>query len=195
MKRFIQIRGCMGSCKTTIVRTFIQKHNFEVEFIEVFGKRYPYSIDKKNNIVCGGRYDKTACGGLDGIIKNRNIVREYIIKIIKQINPDLFIFEAVMYGLTFDFSNKLNGICKTFGYDYTAIVPLSPLEDVIQRIQQRNGGKPIKVERVEHQYTRCMYSSEKLKQNGVDVRYFIVSEYNKDNMYKILKEVICQAKE
>lgn len=191
MRKFIQIRGCMGSGKTTIVRTFMQKHNFEVEFIEVFGKQYPYSIDKKNNIVCGGRYDKAVCGGVDGIIKNRDIVREYIVKIIKQVRPSLFIFEAVMYGITFDFSNRLNDICKVFGYQYTAIVPLSDFEDVINRIQQRNGGKPIKVDRVENQYTKCLSSTKRLEQNGVDVRYFRVSEYTKDNMYKILEEVIC----
>lgn len=188
--KFIQIRGCMGSGKTSIVRQFIEPRDFEVQFIEVFGKRYPYSIDKKRNIVISGRYDRAICGGIDGIIRDKNLMKEYLIKLIKTLSPNLFVFEAVMYGITFKFSDDLNKILSKLGYEYIAIVPVAPFDVLIERISIRNGGKPFKVEAVEKQYTRCLQSSKKLQEANVKIKWINTANYQKDKMFTILEEMI-----
>lgn len=180
----------MGSGKTSIIRQFIERRNFEVEFIEVFGKLYPYSIDKKRNIVATGRYDRAVCGGIDGIIKNKDLMKEYLIKIIKQHQPSLVLFEAVMYGITFQFSNDLNNIVKKFGYDYIAIAPIAPIDVLLDRISIRNSGKPFNIEFVEKQYTRYLTSTKKLLNNGVKVKIIDSTIYSKQEMYKVLEAIV-----
>lgn len=179
----------MGSGKTSVVREFIARGNFEVEFIEVFGKKLPYTIDKSRNIIITGRYDIRICGGVDGIIKNKHVCTEYLMKLIR-LNANVIVFEGVMYGMTFKFSNDLNNLCKLFKYNYIAIDLFAPFDVVINRILGRNGGKPIKVEAVEKQYTRGHKATQKLISAGVNAKFVDTEKYQPQEMHKILEDVL-----
>lgn len=180
----------MGSGKTTIVRQFIQTHNFKVDFIEVYGKKYPYTIDEKLNIVISGRYDRAICGGIDGIIRNKELMKEYIFKLIKTKMPSIFIFEAVMYGTTFKFSHDLSIMSGIHGYDFVAVAPIAAFDVNLKRIEERNCGKPIKVDSFLKQYNRYIVSTKELSEKGVKVKFVDTENYAKENMKKILEETI-----
>lgn len=187
--RFIQIRGSMGSGKTSIARQFIARGNFDVDFVDVFGKKIPFTFDKSRNIIVTGRYDQNECGGCDACIHSKEVCREYLIKLMKK-SPKILVFEGIMYGITFKFSNELNNLCNMLGYKYTAIALVAPFDVLIDRIYGRNGGKPIKVEKIEKQYTAYLRSTKKLEQEGVRVIYSHTQEYDRAGMYKILEEVL-----
>jgi predicted kinase len=108
-----------------------------------------------------------------------------------RMSPKILVFEGVMYGITFKFSNELNDLCKMLGYSYTAIALIAPFDVIIDRIYGRNGGKQINVESIERQYTAYLKSTKVLGQNGVNVKYYNTQEYDKHNMYRILEDVLC----
>lgn len=194
MRKFIQVRGCMGSGKTTVVRQFLNQYASEVRFIEIFGKQYPYTVIPELNIVISGRYDRAICGGIDGIIRNKNLMKEYIFALIKKLSPTAFIFEAVMYGITFKFTNDLYNMSQARGYSFTAIALVSAFDVNLQRIEARNGGKPIKVDAFEKQYSRYISSTLKLKDSGIPINIVKTDNIKFENMHNIIEEVIYDKK-
>lgn len=189
MKQFFQIRGCMGSGKTTIARQIVQSGEFVVDFIDIFGKKYPYTRSKDGKIVVTGRYDIVSrkCGGLDGTIKNKEIMKEYVIALLKMSpSPQIIIFEAVMYGVTFKFSYELANNCKKFGYSYKAYALFPSFDVLLNRLYERNGGRQIKVESILKQYNRGLDSSKKLVANGIDVEFIDTAKVPLEEMHKII---------
>ena len=81
--KFIHIRGCMASGKTSTARSFLARGTYVIEYITIDKKKYPYTIDKAQNIVVTGRYDQRVCGGLDGVITNRNVMKLYLYRIMR----------------------------------------------------------------------------------------------------------------
>lgn len=178
----------MGTGKTTAARTYIQKKGgFKVEFMTVFGKEYPYTYNAKENIVVCGRYDRNVCGGIDGIIRDSKVVKQYVMQLLK-IKPDIIVFEGVMYGLTFKFSNELAMICRLNGYEYKAIVLAPEFNVLLERIYERNGGKPIKVESLNKNYMNSLKSSRKLKESGVYVKFIDTAKVSKQNMWRLIED-------
>ena len=188
MNKFIQVRGTNATGKTTAVRNLIQKGDFSVYSTNVYGNNFPYTFDGQTLI--GGRYDTRECGGLDGVIKDRNVLKEYIIKLIKQYQPKTFILDAVMYGTTFKFAYELNYVLKKMGYKYIGLTFAPPLDVSLIRLYQRNGGKEINVEHLQQKHIQSISAYKKLKACGIDVRLIDTSKIPKEQMHKIIEDVI-----
>ena len=185
---FLQISGCMGTGKTTAARTFIrEKGGFRVEFMNVFGKEYPYTFNPTENIVVCGRYDRNICGGIDGTIHDSNVVKQYVMQILR-LKPKLIVFEGVMYGLTYKFSSELAMICRLNGYEYKAIVLAPDFNVLLERIYERNGGKPIKVDSLNKNYMSSIRSSQKLKDSGVFVKFIDTAKIPKEDMWRLIED-------
>lgn len=188
MNTFIQLRGTNGVGKSTTVRQIIEHGGFRVYMLSLHGKEYPYTFDGKTLIA--GRYDTRECGGLDGVIKDRTIMKDYIVRLLKQRNPQVFILDAVMYGNTFDFAYQLNRLCEGLGYHYIGISLSPPFEVCLQRVLERNGGKPIKVKNLQSKYRSSLIAYQKLKGIGVDIRLIDTSKIPESEMHKIIEDVL-----
>lgn len=188
MKKVIQVRGTNGTGKTTAVRSLIERGDFKVYFVTVRGKEYPYTYDGK--IVIGGRYDTRECGGLDGVIKDREVLKDYIVKLLKMLQPDALILDAVMYGTTFKFAYELNIACKSLGYTYIGITCAPPLDVSLQRVYMRNGGKEVNVESLQKRHFSSVKAYKRLKAVGMDVRLIDTSKIPKEQMYRIIEDVL-----
>ena len=190
MKKFIHLRGSMAVGKTSAAREFVSKGNFLDLEIKVSGKYYPYLYEKERNIVVTGRYNTRVCGGLDGIIKSKDLMIKYLASIIKELNPDYIVFEAVMYGTTVKFAEELNSFVNKYGYLYRGLVFCPPLEIAIQRVFERNGGKQINIDNFVKTYEMSYRSFLVLKEKGYKVSLVDTSKYSKKDMFKIIQKEI-----
>ena len=188
MKQFIQLRGVMGCGKTSTARSVISRGNYEVRYITVGKKNYPYTYDAKKNWLVTGRYDRNVCGGLDGIITNKEEMKFYLYSLLTKVNPEVIIFEAVMYGMTYKFGAEIAKICKSKGYAYTGILLAPEFEQVLDNIMKRNGGKNIKVADLSEKYFRTFTSYDKLARDGLRMFRVNPMDYRLDDMYKIVEE-------
>lgn len=164
--KFIHLRGAFASGKSTCARSVIKSGNFVVKEIFVGKKKLYFTHDEQRNIVVTGRYDTRECGGVDGEIKNKDLILEYVAAIMKKIRPSCIVFEAVMYGITVKFAQNMRILCERFGYEYVGLCFIPPLEQSLQWIYQRNNGKKIKEEHLIKMYDRNIVSFEKLKKMG-----------------------------
>lgn len=190
MNKFIHLRGGSGSGKTSTVKSFISKGDYKLKYITIGRKQYPLMYDDKQEIICTGKYDETACCGLDGAIDSVSIMQKYLWRLMKDFKPKMIVFEAVMYGKTFKFGYELHCICKKLGFKYIGILLQPTLEQVFENISKRNGGKPIKEELIQNAYFSNYSATKKLRENGVFVAIENSRDYNKDELYKVIEKYV-----
>lgn len=190
MRKFIHLRGGMAVGKTSTARAVISQGNYEVRFVEIAGKNYPYTYDSKKRWVVTGRYDKTICGGCDGIITNRAIMMAYLHKLMKDVKPDVIVFEAVMYGKTFKFGKECAALCESKGYEYIGVLLAPELDVALQNVYMRNGGKAINVDAFVKVYQSGIDSAKKLKEAGVKIVVEDASAYELNELYRIVEKQV-----
>lgn len=170
MKKFIHIRGATGSGKTTIVRQYLQRAGgFTLHQIKIGSKEYPYHYNKAKRILITGLYGRRTCDGCDGIITNKELMMQYLITLLDTVNPDIVIFEAVMYGLTVKFTEELSVFLEQRGYKYKGIALIPPMEFCLGNIMTRNGGKKIDINNLKGKCEAAKRSAEKLIEEGFDI--------------------------
>lgn len=190
-KKFVHLRGAIGCGKTSIARGIVNSGGFSVMHIRVHGKDIPYTFNQESGILVTGRYDTRECGGMDGVIKNRTDMLDYLTKIIRRVPAKHIVFEAVMYGLTVLFAQEVEKICSAYGYEYVGICLFPPIEKELEWVLTRNNGKPINLELFTKQYERHLSSYKKLKALGFNVKAVDPSEISKENMKGIaLRELV-----
>lgn len=190
MKQFIHIRGCMASGKTSTARSVMAQGNYVVKFISVGKKEYPYTIDEKKRWVITGRYDLCECGGVDGRIKGVDLMKNYLYNIMRQVNPDVLIFEAVMYGVTYKFATEINKLCESLGYKYLGIHLNPSFENVMENMNKRNGGKEIKFDNLSQMYFAGLTAADKLNAAGIKVVAENPREYSKEDLHQIVEKYV-----
>ena len=170
MKKFIHIRGATGSGKTTIVRQYLQRTGgFTLHQIKLGDKEYPYHYNKAKKILITGLYGRRTCDGCDGIITNKEIMTQYLITLLDTVQPDVVIFEAVMYGLTVKFTAELAELLEPRGYKYKGIALVPPMEFCLGNIMTRNGGKKIDLKNLKGKCEAARKSAEKLAEAGFNI--------------------------
>lgn len=188
--KVVQLRGTNATGKTTTMRQFIEKGDFEVKSIFVGSRDIEYHWDNDRRIAIIGRYDKAMSGGVDGYITNKDFLRDTIIRMVRTIKPEVLLFEGVVYGVTFEFAFKLSRVLKTLNYDYIGLCLLPPLDVVFDRLAKRNGDKEVDYMSVQRKWFSASSAYEKLRKNGVTVKSIDTSTIPKDQMYKIIEDAI-----
>lgn len=188
-KKFIHIRGATGSGKTTTVRQYLQRTGgFTLHKIRVGGKEYPYHYNKAKKILITGMYGRRVCDGCDGIIVNKDIMKAYLTAIIDAVQPDVVIFEAVMYGITAKFTLELNELLSARGYKYKGLALVPPMEFCLGNILTRNGGKQINIKSLQNKVERGRRSAEMLIEAGLDIEFIDTSKYRMSEMNMIIEK-------
>lgn len=173
--------------KTSTARSVLSKGKYELKTIKIAQKEYPYCYDQRKKWVVTGRYDKNECGGLDGVITNRDIMKVYINRIMKEVSPEVIVFEAVMYGNSFKFGKELSDLCKINGYDYVGVLLCPELQEVFENMYNRNGGKKINEEGLSQMWFGSLKAANKLIEAGVNVERVNPRDYEKEELYKIVE--------
>ena len=108
----------------------------------------------------------------------------------KEVAPDVIIFEAVMYGHTYKFGKELSDICRSDGYRYIGILLQPPLDMVFQNLYKRNGGKPVKEKLIVERYFSAHNSTAKYMAEGLECHIVDTSEYELEEMYRIVEQFL-----
>lgn len=187
--KMIQLRGANACGKSTICRQFVERGKFQVKYVSVKGKQYPYMYDSQRRIVVTGEYNNgRTTDGLDGVITNRTILLDYVAKIIKNEQPEYFVIEALLYGITFSFGQQLYSLARAYGYDFVGILLHLPFNVQYQRLCERNAGADTGIDGLLNKYNTSHSSTMKMKSAGIPIKVLDVTRVKKCDMYKVLAD-------
>lgn len=150
----VNVRGCNGSGKSTIPMMMLQTdpESFEVIWKYDGKERVVATVFPKYQFLAIGRY-RTKCGGLDSLKSTQEI--KDAVDVLWDCN-----FHILMEGvLASTVRGTYINLFQSMVYQHpitrqVTIFNIAPsLETCLERIQQRNGGKPIKSELVEDKRT------------------------------------------
>lgn len=188
--KVIQLRGTNATGKTTTLRQFMLRGHFVGKSIRVGGRDIDYHWEEERRIAILGRYNQAMCGGIDGYITDKDFLRDCIIRMVRQIKPDVLMFEGIVYGVTFQFAYELHRLLKKIGYEYIGICFSTPLDVTFDRLSKRNGDKPINYMSVQNKWFASNRAYEKLHRSGVNVKAVDTTKIPLDQMYKVIEDVI-----
>lgn len=186
--KVIQLRGTNATGKTTTIRQFIERGAFEVRSIRIGKRDIEYHWDNERRIAIIGRYDQAMSGGVDGYITDKNLLRDTIIRMLREIKPEALLFEGIVYGVTFQFAYELARVLKAIKCDYVGICFLPPLDVVFDRLAERNGNKEVDYMSVQSKWFTAERAYHKLRDNGINVKAIDTNKVPKAQMYRIIEE-------
>ncbi len=166
--KLVNIRGCNGSGKSTIPIAMLESDNYAFELVwhpEGNKERVLATVFPSYNYAAIGHYH-SKCGGMDSIKTTDDI--KTAVKIMWNFDYNI-IMEGIMastvrqtYIDLFLSLNEENYLVR----DIIIYNLLPPLEVCLQRIQARNGGKPIKEELVRNKMRMVENNVQHFKNAG-----------------------------
>lgn len=170
MKRTIlNIRGCHCSGKTTLVRSLINKKQHTVEELACLGYKTYVTVCDGGKTVVLGRYDQGACGGCDRF-KGGAHVKATIIEVVRRYNPNLIIYEGIMYSVTYKMATEIAKLATDVGYQWVSLYLFRDYQEVLKLLTERNKGKQVNQKAVYTKYERAGVVYEKLRETGYTVK-------------------------
>lgn len=174
--KFINIRGCNGSGKTTVLRSLVKSIGGGVvrSCPEMTGeaahKSIPFTF-LPNGVAILGDYLPAGMGRVEATtagcdrVKTQAATKAALEWAAQQPGVEAVLFEGVVvstiYGPWRDWAKAHGGMIWAF-LD-------TPLEVCLQRIQQRNGGKPIKEDQVADKHATIQRVFDKAQADGETV--------------------------
>ena len=145
----VNVRGCNGAGKSTIPLSMIEDdpNTYEVTWFKNGKERPVATVIPKYNFIALGHY-RTKCGGLD-TFKSTDDVKDAL-EVFWGTNWNILmegILSSTVYGTYADLFNTRQEVGPERSIIILNLLP--PLESCLERIQARNGGKPIKEDLVE----------------------------------------------
>lgn len=166
-KLLVNIRGCNGAGKSTLPMSMLSDPGMYVEELKYSdGKRISsFTVFPSYGWIALGTYfNKT--GGLDGI-RNMECVKTTLYAALGMYPDYDIIMEGILCSTVFSSYSDLFHIIENQTDRQVMILSLlPPLEVCLERIQSRNGGKPIKEDLVAGKRVSVARSHEKFKQEG-----------------------------
>lgn len=166
-KLLVNIRGCNGAGKSTVPMSMLSDPGMYVEELKYSdGKRIgAFTVFPAYGWIALGTYfNKT--GGLDGI-RNMECVKITLYAALGMYPDYDIIMEGILCSTVFSsYSDLFHTIENQTGRQVMILSLLPPLEVCLERIQSRNGGKPIKEDLVAGKRISVARSHEKFKREG-----------------------------
>lgn len=168
--KLINIRGCNGSGKSTVPLRLLETDPLAFEVIWTSGKdlkkgRVAATVFPSYGFLALGAY-RTKCGGLDNVGSTDDI------KTLTRMfwnTPYHIIMEGVIpstvfstYVMLFNQARQELSQCR----DVVIYNLLPPLQVCLDRVQQRNGGKEVKVDQIAGKWDMVSRNSKKFQQEG-----------------------------
>ncbi len=166
--KYINVRGCNGSGKTTLLRCLARDPLCRVVNVTVPDYKPIPVTYTPDGIALIGDYTPAARVAIVGLDRIKTQAAAKAVAELVGRDPDVkaVLFEGVVvstiYGPWVDWSKANGGMIWAF-LD-------TPLEVCLKRIQERNGGKPIKEEQVAAKHRAIARVREKALADGEQVR-------------------------
>lgn len=162
----VNIRGCNGAGKSTIPISMMDDPEMYVVTKKYQGKdRKILTIFPTYGwIALGSYHNKT--GGMDGF-PDKVITQKALWYALKHFPNYSILMEGVLASTVYStYSEMFKKAEKEFGVTVVILNFLPPFETCLERVYQRNGGKPIKEEAVLTKWKTVNRNVEKFKADG-----------------------------
>lgn len=179
----VNIRGTNGAGKSTIPISMMSDPQLKVIQKPYKGKTYKIAtvFPSFGWIALGSYPNKT--GGLD-TFPNNELTFKTLKWVLKKYSDYHILMEGIIASTIYStYRDLFNEIQEE--YSDTKIVLLffiPPLETSIQRVYERNGGKPVKEDAIKAKYGMVSRNFEKFKHDGFCVKKIDTSKTPKDQM-------------
>jgi predicted ABC-type ATPase len=183
----VNIRGCNGSGKSTIPMSMMEVDpDFEVVYLGVSKTGKPCSpaltiFHKLGWIALGTYFNKT--GGMDTYKNNADTLMALMYALKNYPEYDI-VMEGVIASTIKSTYAELFQELEEDGHQVLVMAFLPPLEVCLERIQQRNGGKPIKEELVASKWRSVYKGVEYFRESGLTCLMIDTSKCAKERMLK-----------
>lgn len=169
MKRLlINVRGCNGSGKSTIVLSMMSDQKAYVVEKPYKGKdRKILTVFPSWGFVALGSYHNK-CGGLDGYV-DTDMVKKGLWYALKHYPEYHIIMEGVLPSTVYStYLDLFKQVEEKYPERQIIVVSLlPPLKECLKRIQKRNGGKPIKEDLVAGKWSTVDRNADKFANEGI----------------------------
>lgn len=166
-KLIVNIRGCNGAGKSTIPMCMMDDEKMFVQSYEWEGKeREMLTVFPTYGWVALGTYF-TKTGGCDRF--SSKSMTEYALERAVEDFPDYdVILEGIILSTVFStYGDFFKNLEEEYGRKVVIVTLTTPIETCIERIYNRNGGKPFNEELVRQKHGMVMRSHEKYKALGL----------------------------
>lgn len=166
---YINIRGCNGSGKTTLLRSLAKSgpaHLVQVPVDEALGhKSIPFTIVEGLAILGDYVPGSTATTAGCDRVKTQAATKQALERAFAGLGVDLVLFEGIVvstiYGPWKDWAGANGGMLWAF-LD-------TPLATCLERVQLRNGGKPVKEDQIADKHRTIARVRDKALADGLTV--------------------------
>lgn len=183
----INIRGCNGAGKSTVPMSMMEADpDFEVVKLGVGKNGKPCGpcltvFHKLKWVALGTYFNKT--GGMDTYGTNAETKSALFHALTNYPDYDI-VMEGVIASTIKSTYAELFKELESYGHQVLIMAFVPPLEVCLERIQQRNGGKPIKEDLVESKWHTVNSSVEYFRATGLTCLRIDTSKCSKGSMLK-----------
>lgn len=182
MKQIIQIIGTNASGKSTSVRKFIERYE-DIQVLRTDNVHHSlYTLCDGGKAVVMGDYTDPNCTtpGCDRMSGQKEVL-ESISWVIKQYQPEVVIYEGILYG-SMKFILTMSSFAKRKGYEWVGIFLQRDFMSGIALLEKRNNGGDYNIANISSKYTQYDKNFLKCKKHGLNVVRFNPDEVEIDKM-------------
>lgn len=183
----INIRGCNGAGKSTIPMSMMELDpEFEVIKLGVGKNGKPCApaitvFHKLKWVALGTYFNKT--GGMDTYGTNAETQQALGYALAHYPDYDILMEGVIASTIKSTYATLFQSL-ESQGHQVLIMAFVPPLSVCLERIQQRNGGKPIKEDLVENKWRSVNSGVEYFRQAGITTLRIDTSKCSKENMLK-----------
>lgn len=182
MKVLVNIRGCNGSGKSTIPMSMMSDPDMYVYDLKKEGKRVS-SITVFPNygwVALGTYFNKT--GGLD-TLKNNEITRMTLLRALNRFKDYDILMEGIMAStIRSTYIDLFKDVEESYPRKVIVMSLLPPVEVAIQRVYERNCGKPIKEDAVRSKWSTVERNCKAFRDAGFTSVRLNTAKVKKEDM-------------
>lgn len=165
VKRIVQVRGTTGSGKTTAVRTAIAlAGGGDTRPMRGNGTNQHVTVTPEFTVL-GDYNNPSACVGCDRFDNREDLL--HVLRNTVASGAERILFEGMIYSHTYKLATDINRIAMQNGYEYSCVFLNVDFETALTRIFERNGGKPIKYDKLAEKILRFAVAREKIRASGI----------------------------
>lgn len=187
LNMIVNIRGCNGAGKSTVPMSMMELDpDYEVIKLGVSKTGKPCSpaitvFHKLGWVALGTYFNKT--GGMDTYSNNAETKQALEYALSNYPDYDI-VMEGVIASTIKSTYAELFHVLEDWGYQVLIMAFVPPLEVCLKRIQQRNGGKPIKEELVAGKWRSVNSGVDYFRAQGLTCLRIDTSKCSKESMLK-----------
>lgn len=190
MRKVIALRGLHGAGKSTACLGYIDRHRpvttHSIRVCDTLCK----AITVTSDAVFLGDYTRgMKHPGAEGAWMESYIFRVLAYVFDEYPDRDVVIDSSVFNRVT-SFTIKLNDICEGMGYELVSVLLDMSVDEVVPRMQSRNGNKPINMDSLRRQAVRLKNQTGELKAAGIETAVVGVRDFTIDDTRDLLSRYI-----